>query len=495
MAMAVYKRKTLESIRDFFGGLTTGQKLTFVVCLGFILRLYVALNAVTISVDSTIDLGLARAFIEGDFYGGLDINRPPLHPLLVSLLYPLFNDYELSARCISVVFGTLAIAISFYIGRTVYNERLGLITAFFVAVHPHLVRYSGDTLREGLYYFLSATIILLGLKVLSNKKIGTMFLIGLLSVLAYLTKPGAIGFLIVISLWVIFYNVRQIRRDWSGRLGLLVSGWVVFILMAIPYFFFLYHETGRFIITGKTSLTALLSYLHQIATFYNTDHWVRFLQHLPEAFSIPFFILFLWGIFKQLRAGFSNAEYFLITILVPFYLLYLILEPGRRYFVQLMPMALVFAAMGFWYFEQYIKSKAKEKGPLIVTILLIAIAVILLPFGMIPLKAHHLPEKLAGKWLLETKGEGATILSKKPIVVYYANGNFVYMPDDKLEKVVKFGKLRDAEYLAGYIRKLRRKIPDFDGEEKRLLKELKSFESEDGKKFIIYRLSPGDGER
>jgi hypothetical protein len=75
--MAIDKRKTLEAVRDFFGGMITGQKLTLLVCLGFILRLYVALNAVTLSVDSTIDLRLARAFTEGDFYGGLDASRPP----------------------------------------------------------------------------------------------------------------------------------------------------------------------------------------------------------------------------------------------------------------------------------------------------------------------------------------------------------------------------------------------------------------------------------
>jgi 4-amino-4-deoxy-L-arabinose transferase-like glycosyltransferase len=490
--MAGYKRKTLESTIDFLSGISTGKWLFFLTCFAFFIRLYVVLNAVTLSVDSTIDLKLAEAFSKGDYRGGLDIRRPPLHPIFVSLAYPVFQDYELSARVISLIFGTLTIPLSFYLGRHIYNERVGLITAFFLTVHPLMVRYSGDTLTEGLYHFLSVTIVLLGLKALSTRGIGTMFLTGLFSVLAYLTKHVAIGFLIIISLWVIFHNFPRIREDWGKRLALVASGWVVFIFMAIPYLLFLYKETGGVAITGM-SITNLLFRSYQTAVFTNSEHWVKFLQHVPEAFSIPFFILFLWGIFKRQREGFSTAEYFLITILAAFCLLRLGVNPGRRYFVQLMPMALVFAATGFCYLENYIKSRAEEKAPLIVTALLILITVILLPFGMIPLKAHRLPEKLAGKWLLETKGGGSTILSKKPIVAYYADGNFVYLYNGKLERVIKSGKRRGAEYLAGYPRKLRRNIPDFDGEEKRLLKEVKSFEGEDGEKFIIYRLSPGDG--
>jgi 4-amino-4-deoxy-L-arabinose transferase-like glycosyltransferase len=141
-------------IKNLMGNISTGQTLLLLLCLGFFIRLYVVMNAVTLSVDSTLDLKLAKAFSEWNFYGGLDMNRPPLHPILVSLTYPIFQDYEFAARIISLIFGTLVIPVSFYLGRFIYNERAGLVTAFFTTVHPYMVRYSGDTLREGLYYFL-----------------------------------------------------------------------------------------------------------------------------------------------------------------------------------------------------------------------------------------------------------------------------------------------------------------------------------------------------
>jgi 4-amino-4-deoxy-L-arabinose transferase-like glycosyltransferase len=222
-----------------------------------------------------------------------------------------------------LIFGTLVIPVSFYLGRHIYNERVGLITAFFVTVHPYLIRYSGDTLREGLYYFLAATVTLLGVKVIFTRSLRLMFLVGLFSFLAYMVKQGAIGFLIIISLWIVFYNIRQIREDWRERLALLASGWVLFILMALPYLLFLHQEIGGMAITGKMPLKILFTRIYTIATFNNTEHWVDFLKHFPEAFSIPFFVLFLFFIFKRFKEGFTSSEVYLISILVGYSVIYL----------------------------------------------------------------------------------------------------------------------------------------------------------------------------
>jgi 4-amino-4-deoxy-L-arabinose transferase-like glycosyltransferase len=248
--------KSLRYIKvmDFFKNLSVGQKLFLITCLGFFIRLYVVFNAVTVSTDSVLYLELAREFSKGNYHGGLNIIRPPLYPMTVSLAYFIFGNLELAGRVVSLFFGTLVIAVGFYLGRQIYNERAGLLTAFFIAIHPYMVRYSGSVLTEGLYHFLVAAVTLLGLKAISSRNIGFMFLTGLLSVLAYLTKPGAIGFPMVISLWVLFYKIRNIKEDWGKRLILLASLWAVFILTALPYLLFLYQETGGVAITGRASI-------------------------------------------------------------------------------------------------------------------------------------------------------------------------------------------------------------------------------------------------
>jgi hypothetical protein len=369
----------------------------------------------------------------------------------------------------------------------VSDERVGLITAFLVAVHPYLVRFSGDTLREGLYYFLVATVVLLGYRAVFSSSARQMFLAGIICFLAYLTKPGAIGFLLLISLWVVLYNFSSIRDDWRKRLFMLASGFSVFILMAMPYLLYLYQETGGVALTGKLGSNLILVRAYNTFTFSESDHWVRFSSHFPEAFSIPFFLLFLFYIFGRLREGFSSVEYYLLSILGTYSLLYLGVNPQRRYFVQLMPFVMVFSAIGFTYVESWLRPT--KRGLLILTVLILATMAVQLPKGLKTLKEHHLPEKLAGEWLLATGGSGTTIISRKPIVAYYADANHVHFIDGiNLKRLVWRARRRGAEYLAGYPSKLRNVVQDFDLHEKRFLSEAKSFEGKDGERFVIYRV-------
>ncbi len=476
---------------EFFKGLTINQKLLLIIGLGLAMRLYVVLNAVTLSVDSFTDLALAKAFAEGDFWKGIDISRPPVHPFLVSLVYHVFGDLELSARIVALVFGTLVIPLGFYLGRLVYNERLGLLAAFFVAIHPYLVRYSGETLREALYHFFAALLVILGIKAVFNRSISLMFLVGVVSVLAYLTKHASIGFFIMICLWVVFYEIRGIRKDWHKRALLLASGMSVFILVALPYLFFLFQETGGATVTGKISLSSVWASATGTIGFAN-DHLIKFLKRVPEAFSIPFFLLFLWYLLRRWRDNFSREEKFLLSLLLAYFILHLLQLPQRRYLIRLMPIGVVFAAMGFHLLSERLRLRYREKTAAIATIILVLITAVQVPKGLTSLHAHRMPERQAGEWILETRGPGTTILSRKPISAHYADARHVIIYDGwNLARIVEYGKNRGATYVAGYPSKLEKEVPDFEREKERLLVELKTFKSEGvGKELVLYGFAP-----
>jgi hypothetical protein len=154
-----------------------------------------------------------------------------------------------------------------------------------------------------------------------------------------------------------------------------------------------------------------------------------------------------------------------------------------------MPLVLVFAATGFWYLEQYLKARTKGKAALITTVLLVLVTAIQLPRGLVSLHAHRLPEKLAGLWLKENEGSGTTIMTRKPLVAYHADGNYVRLQDGlKLGPITEHGRNSGAGYLAGYPSKLREMVPDFDKEEEMFLSELISFKDEKGEEFIVYRI-------
>ena len=65
-------------------------------------------------------------------------------------------DLEFAGRLVSLVFGTLTAVLVLLLGRRVFDEETGLVAAAFAAMHPYMLRYSGDVLAEALYYFLVA---------------------------------------------------------------------------------------------------------------------------------------------------------------------------------------------------------------------------------------------------------------------------------------------------------------------------------------------------
>lgn len=463
-----------------------------IILFGFSVRLYMALNAMTISDDGVGYLGVAQRFSLSGFSSGLHAVFPPFYPLTISLAHYAIDDLELAGRVISFIFSTLAIAVGYYMGRFIYDERAGLLTAFFIAIHPGMIRYSGEILTEGLYYFIASLLVFFALKAVTERSIVKMLFAGLLATIAYLTRPEGIGFLAIISLWIIFYNVRSIREDLRERAALLVSVWTACILLAIPYLLFVIKSTGALSISGKMSFDAFFSRMMTLPT--NFENITLSLKNIVLAFSATFFVFFAVGFLKRMKNGFTMPEYGVVTVLLSYWLLYIVVLPERRYFVELMPLALLFSSAGFIYFYDTLKVKLGEKVVPVAVVFLLAVAVINVYKGT-KIKMHHVVEKEAGKWLRENVGKGSTIMTRPPMVegelpvmVFYAAGKHVRLKKGRLEDVIEFGKERGVEYMAGYVSDFREKIVDFDAE-KRNLTHIKSFEDKKDGVFLIYRLN------
>ncbi len=474
----------------WFDGLALWQKLAIITGFALLLRIYIIANAVTISVDSATDLGLARAFMEGNFSEAIDPRRPPLHPLLVSLLYPLTGELELSARLVSLVFGLLVIPLAFWLGRYIYDERTGLLTAFFISIHPYLIRYSGETLRETIYYFLAMAMVGLATRAVTEKRAYIMVLVGVLSALAYLNKHAALGFLIIFTIWIALREPGCLKEDWHRRLLLIGCGWLVFILVALFYLIFLYDRTGHVTITEKVSLFHIMMDVLNTMTLSNSNI-ATFMSRFPEALSVPFVVFSVWYLVAGRKEGFSEKEKFVLLVIALYTVVHMLILPERRYFVRLAPFVAIFAARGFEGFMGWADSRFRERRGMVVGAALLLIVVAQLYQGLTSLHAHRLPERVAGSWMLKSEGVGKTILARKPIVSFYARANFVYLGEGlRIEELAAYARSRGADYLAGYENNLEHVIKGFaePGRKERFLEELKTFDPLEGRRYVIYRI-------
>ncbi len=473
---------------DLLDNLSITHRLALIITAAFFVRLYVVFNAVMIPPDSVTYLRLASEFASGNYGEAFNVQRPPLYPFLISVSSYIFGDLEFSARIVSLVFGTLTIATAFLIGKTVYDERTGLITAFLVAIHPYLIRYSGDALTEGLYHFTFSIAVLASMKGAIERSPRWMIAAGFFVLLTYMTKPSGLGILFVTSLWVLLYKPFSIKADWGERLKLLLSGWLIFIILALPYLVFLFTQTGEVPVLGTARTTPMKLLITIASSFLSFDNIKVFAIHLPEAFTYGFFPLFIIFLLRRRKEGFKETELFLFAIAVAYFIIILGVLPDRRYMVQLMPVLLIFSAMGYIYFKEWVVRRKPTAAPMIVAVIILITTVAQVSHGMVPLQRIHLPERLAGEFIRDNFDAPVTIISRRPVVAHYAESEFVLLGKSYRSFSYELIKSRNIIILAGYSKYL----PDTV----RLIEEnygkvsiIKTIKTTKNRDYVIYRVS------
>jgi mannosyltransferase len=117
--------------------------LVFIFLFAFGLRLY-RLGYQSIWYDEAVSLHLAAKDIAGlTLHTARDIH-PPLYYYTLHFWTRAAGDSEFSAAFLSLVFGLLVIAVSYQLGREMYGSRIGLLTAFLLAISPFNLWYSQE---------------------------------------------------------------------------------------------------------------------------------------------------------------------------------------------------------------------------------------------------------------------------------------------------------------------------------------------------------------
>lgn len=180
-------------------------------------------------------------------WGGNEIwlSKPPLALWPMAGAIKLFGNNEIAIRIPSLLFSLLAVWLSILLGKTLFDERVGLLAGFFHAVHGLSLEFAAGIISsdhvDTLFALLVGGAFLFQVLFYKSQKnrfvIGTGVCVGL----GFLTKytmvliPGAaIGLL-----WLLFP-----AKNWKNRLGnaalftltacLVVAPWMLYALSAFP---------------------------------------------------------------------------------------------------------------------------------------------------------------------------------------------------------------------------------------------------------------------
>jgi hypothetical protein len=130
--------------------LRTHLPLLAIVALGSSLRMY-QIGSKGLWIDEAFSVWLARR-PWGEmlrWVGSVD-QHPPLYYALLHGWVRVFGDGEASVRSLSAFLGTLTIPVMYVLGRRLFDDRVGLVSALILATSPFHIRFA----REARMYAL-----------------------------------------------------------------------------------------------------------------------------------------------------------------------------------------------------------------------------------------------------------------------------------------------------------------------------------------------------
>jgi len=141
------------------------RTIVWIFLLGFLIRLYAALNTYVVNPDGTIYIYQAKAlfYAQWDQLTSCGIDYLSIYPFLILGAHSVFQDWIISARAVSMLFGFLTLIPLYLICMLFFQRALSGMILLILIMIPFLVDTSADVVRDpvswffvvlGLYFFL-----------------------------------------------------------------------------------------------------------------------------------------------------------------------------------------------------------------------------------------------------------------------------------------------------------------------------------------------------
>lgn len=469
----------MRALRDLF---FRRISLVHIVLLGILLRGFGLVTASVIDIDGTVYARMGESFARGDFAQGLRGAFPPVFPFLIGLFHLVVPDIELAGRLVSFVFGVLLIYVFFLFAKRFLDEKQALWGAFFVAIHPYLVKPSFQVLSESVAIFLFAVAIFLFYKGWTEDRSTDVALSGIVLGLTYLTRPE----------YIVFFAPMGLMLLWKKKFIRTLVFLCCFFAFVLAYMYYMKMETGLIVVSKK----AILAKSQPVTGASHHSYLLPFLpialvlKHIPsvllnfmKAQFVPFFILAIVGF----RAVDRRYNILIMSLVVVHVLSIATISASTvRFSIEFIPLMVPFAVVGLSIFSRY--SERIRHGWFLYAAAVFILIGSSLVFGYsAPNKGRDI-HKQAGLYL-KNVDPGKVVASRLPFAAFYSHGTWVVLPERrKCMKLVDIAKNEGARYVVlDYTHEKNLEWSDECQRNLKLVKEIRS-----GEDFVvIYRVNDG----
>ncbi|PIS32569.1 MAG: hypothetical protein COT39_03875 [Parcubacteria group bacterium CG08_land_8_20_14_0_20_48_21] len=127
----------------------------FLTALGGIFRVYLAVQAGSFWFDEAFSVHFASLPLKKMAGYLLYEHHPLLHFTLLHYWIRLFGDGETATRLLSALFGTLAIPLGYATGKRLFNKKVGVVTALFIALSSFQIFHSAQSRMYEMFFFFT----------------------------------------------------------------------------------------------------------------------------------------------------------------------------------------------------------------------------------------------------------------------------------------------------------------------------------------------------
>jgi 4-amino-4-deoxy-L-arabinose transferase-like glycosyltransferase len=167
-----------------------------------------------------------------DLGGSLMYVAPGL-PLIVALMKVLFKDSTMPVLILNMILSSSGVFILYYLGREIFNHKIGLIMGLWMAVYYPAIKFSLFVYKEPLIYFLlPLTLLLLIRSIRKGFDIKNILLSSITyAILIHIDER----FIIYLPIFPLVYFINKNSVSISNKLRSSIL-WIIFvIIMLIPW--------------------------------------------------------------------------------------------------------------------------------------------------------------------------------------------------------------------------------------------------------------------
>jgi 4-amino-4-deoxy-L-arabinose transferase-like glycosyltransferase len=484
------------------------------------ISLFLLSNYHCISKDGVRSVEAARNFYSGDLKAALSSVYPPGYPLLIALLYNVSHDWERAGQWVSVTSRVLLLFPLYALLHSMYSKAVARVGCFLVALSPFLAMYSVHVRTESLFVFLAALALYIFHRGMERRKTTDFFVGGLLSGFAYLVRPEALGFVVLVPgvLLLLWWTQNRWDLAWIARSILVVLAG--FVLFAAPYVVYLSGATGQWgTVSRKAGVTLSVS-LHEaglldevadefptreslsVPEFIKRHPWIYAKKVLGDIVPsigvyfealhysyVPFLLLGFIAVFRE--RPWERKDFLLLAYFIFFMVGFAAIYVNRRYSVQLVPVSMGWTAVGVLWTWNWAKRRWNEKSArMAMAALSVVFLVTTLPKTLKPVSKAKAHLKDAGWYVRERHGAGnLTIMLSDDRIAYYAGAKALLLRDYASESDIAAQlRERNVDFLIAEPKVLKRRCPDLlQSPERYGLRFEKEFVGPTQNRLLVYR--------